>query len=338
MTDYRYDGNTEQPPKEGAEDTEGRFYYPYIPDGDLVEVVNLAIALQRPLLLEGEPGCGKTRLASAVVYEFTQKYLKGQTDNNRRLKPYPFYTWNVKSTTRAQDGLYRYDAVRRLRDAQLVGSDLKRLSEYLGDEESRKLKADLRDRTRYCDLGPMGNALQPHDHPPVLLIDEVDKADSDFPNDLLLELEELRFSIPETGEEFPTPNPKPIIFITSNQDKPLPDPFLRRCLYYYVSFPDEKRLNEIIQQRFKDSDLEGKEKVVEEAVARFQEIREVMEVRPGSRPPGTSEFLEFLAALLQRPSAEEAMKDLVELENRLPLLGVLLKTRADQDFYLGEMS
>ncbi|QIR40307.1 MoxR family ATPase [Tolypothrix sp. PCC 7910] len=328
---YQYTGES-QPNKDGARDANQRIYYPYLPSGDLIEAVNLAIALERPLLLEGEPGCGKTRLAGAVVYEFTQKYLKGQQNESGKQKWWDYYIWNIKSTTRARDGLYTYDAIARLRDAQLMGTNPQQLQEFLGREETEKLKKRLQDKKNYREFGALGQALQKHPYRPILLIDEIDKADSDFANDLLLELEELRFEIPETGESFPTPKHKPIIFITSNREKPLPEPFLRRCLYFFVHFPDRTRLADIINRRFGQL-AKQKKQLVDLAVDRFYEIRQLLDNIPGSRPPGTSEFIEFLTALLNRESVEEALKDLANLSKRSPLLGTLLKTKQDQDLY-----
>lgn len=242
--DYKYEGKYQA--TRGTQDLEGRTYDPYIPSDDLKEAVNLAIALERPLLLEGEPGCGKTRLAGAVVYEFSKKYL-----NEKQW--WDYYIWNIKSTTRARDGLYRYDAIARLRDAQLMGTDPDKLRDFLGILETGQLKKRIQDKKRYLEIEPLGKALgaeKEHNYRPILLIDEIDKADRDFANDLLLELEELRFEIPETGDSFLTPKQKPIIFITSNREKPLPEPFLRRCIYFYVEFPKQEQLKNIINKRF----------------------------------------------------------------------------------------
>ncbi len=324
--DYQYTG--EYQPENNTKDVDGRTYYPYLPSDDLKEAVNLAIALERPLLLEGEPGCGKTRLASAVAYEFSQKYL---SENLQEKKWWDYYIWNIKSTTRARDGLYRYDAVARLRDAQLMGTDPQRLQEFLGILETGELKKRLQDKKNYREFGALGKALQSHEHRPILLIDEIDKADSDFANDLLLELEELRFEIPETAESYPTPEKKPIIFITSNREKPLPEPFLRRCLYFFVQYPDEKQLKQIIDKRF--GNLQDKEELVKQAMHRFYEIRSGLTNIPGSRPPGTSEFIQFLTALLNKEDVEKALNDLNNLSDKLPLLGALLKTKKDQELY-----
>ena len=337
--DYRYTGEV-QPAADGERDDRGRIYHPYLPSDALVEAVNLAIDLNRPLLLEGEPGCGKTRLAGAVAYELTQKNLAGQTDGES--KWWPYYIWNVKSTSHARDGLYTYDAVARLRDAQLVGSDPERLQAFLEPLEAQHLKQRLQDRRQYRSFGPLGQAilqetvgevLPAKGYRPILLIDEIDKADSDFANDLLLELDELRFEIPETGEDIPTPACKPIVLITSNREKPLPEPFLRRCLYFYVTFPTKAQLEKIVETRF-GADT-ATDELLEAALNRFGEIREVLENRPGSRSPGTSEFLEFLTALRNK-NAQDARSDLENLAERLPLLGTLLKTQPDQELYRRE--
>lgn len=342
--DYHYSGEEQyQPsPEETVTDVNGqrnfpidpsgRLCFPYIPSDDLVEVVNLAIDLERPLLLEGEPGCGKTRLAGAVAYEFGRKYL-GESEDGETLW-WPYYVWNVKSISRARDGLYQFDAVARLRDAQLVGSDPGKLESYLGPGETEKLKKRLKNRKEYREFGALGKALQEEQYRPIVLIDEIDKADSDFPNDLLLELDELRFEIPETDEKIPGSGKtaaKPIIIVTSNREKPLSGPFLRRCLYFHLAFPEESRLLDIIDKRF--GALEhNQESLVEQAVEHFYEVKELLQNQPGSRSPGTSEFLEFLGALLKQP-ADKSHDDLQRLGDRLPLLGALLKTKADQDLY-----
>lgn len=334
--DYEYTGeNQYQPPSEGVPDSQGRLYYPYLAETPLKKAVNLAIALERPLLLEGEPGCGKTRLANAIAYEFTQKNLRQHQSNRGEEAPWwNFYIWNVKSTTRAREGFYTYDAVGRLRDVQLFGSDLKRLEEYWHPTEIKELKDRLADKTKYRTFGKFGDALREQTYRPILLIDEIDKADSDFANDLLLELDELRFEIPETREEFKSPTHKPIILITSNREKPLPEPFLRRCLYFYVPFPDTAHLKQIIQKRFESKAVEKKD-VVQLAVEKFEDIRKLLQQQPGSRPPGTSEFLEFLTTLIQEQKPmEEAISELENLANEVHILGTLLKTKADQDRYI----
>ncbi|MBD2596519.1 MoxR family ATPase [Nostoc spongiaeforme FACHB-130] len=330
--DYKYTAEEKYHTEDGTEDSWKQIYcpYPYLPSEDLKEAVNLAIALERPLLLEGEPGCGKTRLAGAVAYEFTQKYLQNQKNDQGEQKLWDYYIWNIKSTTRARDGLYRYDAVARLRDAQLMGTDPKKMQDFLGFVETGRLKDRLRNQRNYLEFGPLGKALgaeKKHDYRPILLIDEIDKADSDFANDLLLELEELRFEIPEIGESFSTPEHKPIIFITSNRERPLSDPFLRRCIYFDVKFPDDKLLIKIIDKRFGKSRFKSKQLIEEKAITIFKEIRELLQNNPGSKPPGTSEFIDFFNALSQ---SKNPLEDLNNLFNRTPLLGMLIKTKQDQ--------
>lgn len=347
--DYSYTGDYQ--PEGEVQDPEGRRYYPYILSddakkaSDLKEAVNLAIALGRPLLLEGEPGCGKTQLASALAYEYTQRHLQGQTDDKGNQRWWPFYTWHITSTTRGRDGLYFYDAVARLRDAQLMGSDPEKLEKFLGKDETDRLKQRLQKRERYRDFGPLGHALKSdleskevyksdewrHNYRPIVLIDEIDKADSDLPNDLLLPLDELRFNIPETDEKFPVAEQKPIIIITSNREKPLSEPFLRRCIYYFVEFPDAALLKEIVTKRF-GKRVTNKKKLIDPAVKRFLEMRKILGNQPGLRQPGTSEFIEFVAALLRKP-VSEARKDLENLADQLPLLGTVLKTQSAQKLY-----
>jgi MoxR-like ATPase len=337
--DYTYTGADDyQPPSTGLRDPQGREYFPYLPEPGLKKALNLAIALQRPLLLEGEPGCGKTRIATALVYELSCRQL------GKNKHPHPetsedwwnFYIWNVTSSSRAQDGLYTFDAVGRLRDAQLMGTDPARLKQFLGAEATSALEKRMKDKTQYREFGALGKALRDQTRRPVLLIDEIDKADSDFPNDLLLELDELRFTIPETGEPVgpPQPHNKPIMLITSNREKPLPEPFLRRCLYYYVPFPKEDTLRRIITARFGER-IAKKDQIVNQALEKFDDIHTLLERQPGSRPPGTSELLEFLTALIQdgKP-VEAAIADLENLAQELPLLGTLIKTKADQDLYV----
>ncbi len=339
--DCQYEGLADrfQPPIGGVNDVNGRTYFPYLPDPKLVKAVNLAIKLNRPLLLEGEPGCGKTRLADAIAYEFTQKYLTDSVDENGKPLWWSYYDWNVKSVGQARDGLYTFDAVARLRDSQLIGADPERLEQYLGVDEFKNLKERLMDKRRYVKLGKLGSALaQQQVERPIVLIDEIDKADSDFPNDLLVELDRLSFEIPETDQIYPEPEakvrPRPIVIITSNQERPLPEPFLRRCLYYYLSFPEPKQLEEIIFKRFGEK-IEQKRKLIDRTIEHFQEIRDLLEGQPGSKLPGTSELLDFLE-VLKDGTVEEGMEDLRTLAENPHLLGIILKTQADQDFYRRE--
>jgi MoxR-like ATPase len=328
-----------QPVIEGEEDHQRRKYFPYIPDPKLVKAVKLAMKLNRPLLLEGEPGCGKTRLADAIAYEFTQKYWQGKTDEDGKKAWWPYYTWNVKSVGQAQDGLYSFDAVARLRDAQLIGSDPEKLEKLLGSAEYKNLEARLMDKTKYLKLGKLGEALEQQKvERPILLIDEIDKADSDFPNDLLVELDRLSFEISETSDIYPRPDaeirPRPIVIITSNQERPLPEPFLRRCLYYYLSFPEADQLEAIILRRFGPK-VEKKTKLIDATIKHVQEIRDLLDGQPGSKLPGTSELLDFLEVLKDR-TIKQGMEDLAGLAENPHLLGIILKTQADQDLYRQE--
>jgi MoxR-like ATPase len=320
---YTYTGKI-NPENKAGEDFEGTTIYPYLPDGDLVEAVNLAIALDRPLLLEGDPGCGKTCLAEALAYEL------GKNNN----VTWPYYRWDVKSSTRGKDGLYTFDAVGRLRDAQMLGANLTQLGEFLDEKDLAGLKTRLKNKRKYLDFGALGKAIKEVDRRAIVLIDEIDKADSDFANDLLLEFDRFTFKIPEINEtesypEDPKKAKKPIVILTSNREKPLPAPFLRRCIYFYVQFPQGDRLYDIVQRRF-GKIPKNQETLIRLAIDKVELMRELLSGRPGSRPPGTSEFLDFLAALLKRKNGKA---DLETLADRPPLLGILLKTEADQKLY-----
>lgn len=326
-----YTGNPDyqpQPPPLGESKKRQRKCYPYRPEPGLVQAVNLAIALERPLLLQGDPGCGKTRLASAIAYEFSQRYLQGQ-------EPWPYYCWNIKSTTRAQEGLYYYDAIARLRDAQFLG--MNRLEDYLPSEEVKELIQRLQNRSAYLEYGCLGKAFLEKSHRPILLLDEIDKADIDFPNDLLLELEELRFEVPEigaVGDKSIAAAYSPIVIVTSNREKELPDAFLRRCVYYFLNFPEEDELVEIVKLHFPNLESE-QEQLVEAAIDQFLDIREIGVKRPESKRIGTSELLDWLRVLLNKP-VPEALQNIRNLASNLPLLGTLLKTKDDQDHYQRE--
>jgi MoxR-like ATPase len=285
---------------------------PYIPTEELKESVRLAIALERPLLLMGAPGCGKTRLASAIAYEFTEKYrevLKGES--------YPYETWYVKSTSRAKDGLYIYDAVGRLRDAQLAAA--KQL-------DKRGLES-LKDPTQkaYITYGPLGKAFQSTLRS-ILLIDEIDKADIDFPNDLLLELDEKRFFIEETQTWVPDPKkpaPSPIVIITSNNEKDLPDAFLRRCIFHYLEFPSKDDLIKIVTAHFKEK-LPKSQSLTEKIIEEFLKLREETDKSSGKQV-STSELIDWVAALLDFFKTPQKIRTQLD-SGKLPFLGLLLKT------------
>lgn len=233
-----------------------RKLYPYYPDDSLKEAVNLAIRLNRPLLLEGEPGSGKSELARAVFYEFSRQ-KKSDLEWRYRL-------WNVQSTSKAQDGFYSYDYIGRLQAAQLAEVRIK-------DDET-----DPANPEKYLEYGPIGDAFEEKNCRTIVLIDEIDKADTDFPNDLLLALEDQCFEIKDVRPRRwlkANPDAPPIIFITSNQEKDLPSAFLRRCLYHYIEFPKREQLIKIIKARFKSSP----DDVVKAAIDRFLELRSAME-------------------------------------------------------------
>lgn len=287
-------------PKPGELDAQGKSATPYLPSPDLVEAVNLALYLERPLLLKGEPGCGKTQLARAVAYELNLN----------------FEAWYVKSTSRARDGLYTYDAVGRLRDAQLAASN------RLTPEEKQRIE----NPSTYVRWGPLGRAFQ-HATRTVVLIDEIDKADIDFPNDLLLELDERRFVVEETGQEI-SAKVAPLVFVTSNDEKDLPDAFLRRCLFHYVKFPSSQRLAEIMRALFPTaSDV-----LMTKAVSRFLELREEMRKDKGEagKKVSTSELIDWFRVLQRYPQDEVLSK----LDKTLLYPGVLLKSWDDHIRYL----
>ncbi len=294
---------------------------PYFPSDELKECVKLAIKLERPLLLMGEPGSGKTRLAKAIVDEFTQKYkdiLEG-----KNLTKYPYETWYVKSTSRARDGLYIYDAIGRLRDAQLAGVN------QLDEQGLKHLKDPKQEK--YIKFGALGEAFKNSVCRTVVLIDEIDKADIDFPNDLLLELDEKRFFIEETQTWVPDGEikaPSPIIIITSNNEKDLPDAFLRRCVFHYLDFPDDETLIKIIQSKlcqnkkreFEETKLED---VSNNILEKFLEIRGETENSSGKKV-STSELIDWVEALIEYHKLEE-INDL--LKDKTPYLSLLLKTQ-----------
>tara|TARA_B100000989_G_scaffold103130_1_gene75497 strand:+ start:1369 stop:2205 length:837 start_codon:yes stop_codon:yes gene_type:complete len=256
----------------------------YISTKDLTIAVNAAITLERPLLVKGEPGTGKTELAKQVA-------------NSLNLK---IFEWSVKSTTKAQQGLYEYDAVSRLRDSQI------------GDKNVSDIK-------KYIKKGKIWNAFE-SDKKSVLLIDEIDKADIEFPNDLLQELDKMEFFVYETGEVVKSKN-RPIVIITSNNEKELPDAFLRRCFFHYIQFPDQETLVKIINVHFPNI----KKIILDRALQRFFEIRET----PGlKKKPSTSEVLDWLKLLLTEDIDPSELKN--DGKNLLPKLhGALLKNEQD---------
>jgi MoxR-like ATPase len=332
MIDYTYTADPQyQPPVQGfVHPEDGHEFFYYDPEQPLIDAVNLAIALKRPLLLEGDPGSGKTRLAGSIAYEFTQRYLSNQEPKGKKF--WPYFVWNIKSSTRAQDGLYNFDAIGRLRDAQLLGVG------SLDPQELSTLKNKVNNKRSYRKFGPLGHAFQPEDveekdkwwhskYRPIVLIDEIDKADPDFCNDLLLEMEEQRFEIPETVEKIKPPQLKPIIIITSNRERPLPDAFLRRCIYFFVEPLNEERLQGIVDRRFSEQDRENKSNEIAIAIKKYLDIRDQLEGQPSSRAPSTSELLDFIQIILKQKVSKDKLNKLAE---NLPLLGTLIKSKEDQ--------
>ncbi|MEZ0170199.1 AAA family ATPase [Microvirga sp. TS319] len=261
----------------------------YVATEDLTVAVNAAITLERPLLVKGEPGTGKSVLAEEIARSLNA----------------PLLTWHIKSTTKAQQGLYEYDAVSRLRDSQL------------GDPRV----SDIR---HYIKRGKLWEAFQSETRP-VLLIDEIDKADIEFPNDLLLELDRMEFFVYETGETVRAAR-RPIVIITSNNEKELPDAFLRRCFFHYIKFPDADTMARIVEVHYPGI----KHRLVEEALKIFFEVRDV----PGLRKkPSTSELLDWLKLLLSEDVGPENLRERDTRKLIPPLHGALLKNEQDVSLF-----
>ncbi len=257
----------------------------YVATEDLTVAVNAAIVLERPLLVKGEPGTGKTVLAEEIA----------------KAVGAPLLTWHIKSTTKAQQGLYEYDAVSRLRDSQL------------GDPR-------VSDVRNYITRGKLWEAFTAEARP-VLLIDEIDKADIEFPNDLLLELDRMEFHVYETGETVRAER-RPVVIITSNNEKELPDAFLRRCFFHYIRFPDADTMARIVEVHYPGI----KRRLVEEALRVFFEVREV----PGlKKKPSTSELLDWLKLLLHEDMPLEVLQNRDPTKAIPPLHGALLKNEQD---------
>jgi len=262
----------------------------YVATEDLMVAVNAAITLQRPLLVKGEPGTGKTVLAEEIAKSLGKKLI----------------TWSIKSTTRAQQGLYEYDAVSRLRDSQL------------GDER-------VHDIANYIVKGKLWDAFEADDAP-VLLIDEIDKADIEFPNDLLQELDRMEFYVYET-QKMVTATNRPIVIITSNNEKELPDAFLRRCFFHYIRFPDAETMAQIVDVHFPNI----QKRLVSEALNLFYDMRDVAGLK---KKPSTSELLDWLKLLMAEDLPPEALRAKDTKSSVPPLHGALLKN--EQDVHLFE--
>ncbi|KLK90348.1 ATPase AAA [Microvirga vignae] len=261
----------------------------YVATEDLTVAVNAAITLERPLLVKGEPGTGKSVLAEEIARSLNA----------------PLLTWHIKSTTKAQQGLYEYDAVSRLRDSQLGDSRV----------------SDIRN---YIKRGRLWEAFASEARP-VLLIDEIDKADIEFPNDLLLELDRMEFFVYETGETIKAKQ-RPIVIITSNNEKELPDAFLRRCFFHYIKFPNAETMARIVEVHYPGI----KHRLVEEALKIFFDVREV----PGLRKkPSTSELLDWLKLLLSEDIGPESLRERDTRKLIPPLHGALLKNEQDVSLF-----
>lgn len=318
-TEYEYTGAPQYQPQEPTIDSEGRQLFPYLPDDDLVKAVNLAIALERPLLIQGEPGCGKTLLARALAYEFGKKYLNEEDK-------YPYFRWNITSRSLAQEGRYTFDALGKLRDAQMVNILGNLGEDYLKPEDRKKLleRLNKEDCEDYINYGALGQAFLEETHRPILLIDEIDKADIDFPNDLLGELEEPRFTIFETQKPVIAKH-KPIVIITSNSERELPEAFLRRCIFYWLKFPDSDRLREIVKLHFPKKELA---ELFDKALEKFSTLREKTKSRSVSKPVSTSELLDWLRILTNKP-IKQALAEVNDLFQDAAQLGILLKSKTD---------
>ncbi len=251
----------------------------YVVTEELMNAVNVAIALEKPLLIKGEPGTGKTMLAESIAKALNMELL----------------TWSIKSTTKAQEGLYTYDTVQRLYDSQFG-------------------EGNVGDIKQYIKLGKLGEAFV-SEKQPVLLIDEIDKADLEFPNDLLWELDKMEFYIPETKETVQACI-RPIVIITSNAEKELPDAFLRRCIFHYIAFPEPEKMEEIVRVHFEDVDQD----LLNQAMETFYRIRQMKDLQ---KLPSTSELLDWLQALIL------AGIDIQRIGKEIPYVGVLLKKNQD---------
>ena len=253
----------------------------YVASNDLMSTVNIAMALEKPLLIKGEPGTGKTMLAQAVSEALGKKLI----------------IWNVKSTTKAQDGLYVYDVVQRLYDSQFGTEGVDNIGKYI-------------------KLGKLGEAFTA-DEQVVLLIDEIDKADLEFPNDLLWELDRMEFHIPETGKTISAKH-RPVVIITSNAEKELPDAFLRRCVFHYIDFPDKELMGQIVRVHYPDID----EELLTQVLEAFYKIRSLPQIK---KKPSTSEILDWILALQHGGVAID------RIVAEVPYVGVLLKKNEDID-------
>ena len=253
----------------------------YVASEELLRAANIAMVLEKPLLIKGEPGTGKTMLAEAISQALGKKLI----------------IWNIKSTTKAQDGLYVYDVVQRLYDSQFGGQGVDNIEKYV-------------------KLGKLGEAFTSEEQV-ILLIDEIDKADLEFPNDLLWELDRMEFHIPETGRTVKA-NHRPVVIITSNAEKELPDAFLRRCVFHYIEFPDRELMADIVRVHYPDIN----DRLLDQVLEAFYKIRNLPQIK---KKPSTSEIIDWIQAL------QHGDVDVRRIVKEVPYLGVLLKKNEDID-------
>ena len=319
---YVGDGKQHYPPL--LDEDVLKYPEPYVPDMKLIEAVNIALYLRRPLLLEGEPGCGKTRLAHAIAYELG----------------YPLKECYIRSTSRAQDLLYTYDAVRRLYDIQERNVEHRSRLKEMPDQIDGEAIQETLPLKKYVTLGKLGDAIRLAEEtiPSVVLIDEIDKADIDFPNDLLQVLDRMQFEVSEVGDwKFDALLGKgreerrvflPLFLVTSNREKELPKPFLRRCVYYYIDFPNREFLEAIVKKHFQREVTS----LFDQALLRFWQLREI-NTFSWRKIPSTSELLDWIAVLERgEQTGKMRAQDIATIPLwDLPYLETLVKTQSDRN-------
>lgn len=308
-------------------------FNPYIPSDDIVDLIKLAQVLRRPILIRGEPGCGKTMLAKSLAFEWYGKDFKVEEtiiEKGKEIKVSrkKFFEWHIKSNSKATEGLYKFDHIKRLRDVQI---------ESLRQQHTKKIrdvaKPEVEDLNKYISYGALGKAFQVSTikHPAVVLIDEIDKADLDFPNDLLLELDESRFKIPELDNKEIIAKHPPIVLITSNDEREMPQAFLRRCLFLWIEFPSIKDLKKIVTSHLPWLGKKNKDFIVA-AIEMFMIIRDrLLEIPAETKTVSTAELLDWLAKFdwlgqTQNKKESELIALLKNEDNSVRFFPVLFKT------------